>query len=58
MKLEFDAYEFEEVYMQEVEIKMPIGCSLPARQVITEQSQDVKEHLTPDSSHKFQRRKT
>ena len=46
MKLEFDANEFEEVYMQEIEINLSTGCTLPAGQVIAEQSQDVKEHLT------------
>ena len=39
--------ELKEVYLQELEVKVPTDSSLPAGQVIVEQSQDVKEHLTP-----------
>ena len=47
MNSESEANELEEVYMQEVEIKVPEDRSLPAGQVIAEQSQDVREHLAP-----------
>jgi hypothetical protein len=47
MDSESDANELEEVYMHEVEIKVPEDRSLPAGQVIAEQSQDVREHLAP-----------
>jgi hypothetical protein len=47
MNSESEASELEEVYMPEVEIEVPADSSLPAGQVIVEQSQDVKEHLTP-----------
>jgi hypothetical protein len=47
MNSKSEANENEEVYVPEVEIKVPDDRSLPAKQVIAEQSQDVKEHLTP-----------
>jgi hypothetical protein len=47
MNSESEANELEEVYMPEVEIKVPTDRSLPAGQVIAEQSQDVREHLAP-----------
>ena len=47
MDSESEANDLEEVYKPEVEIKVPTDCSLPAGQVITEQSQDVKEYLAP-----------
>ena len=42
---EADVNEVEEVYMPEVEIKVPEDRSLPSGQVIAEQSQDVREYL-------------
>ena len=47
MNLESEVDKLEEVYTQEVEIKVPAYSSLPAGQVIAEQSHDVKEHLAP-----------
>jgi hypothetical protein len=47
MNSESEANELEEVYMPEVEIKVPEDRSLPAGQVIAEQSQDVREYLAP-----------
>ena len=47
MNPESEANPLEEVYGQEAEIKVPVDSSLPAGQVIAQQSQDVKEHLTP-----------
>jgi hypothetical protein len=47
MSSQLEANESKEVYVQEVEIKVPDDRSLPAGQVIAEQSRDVKEHLTP-----------
>ncbi len=47
MNSELEANEHEELYLPEVEIKVPIDRSLPAEQVIAEQSQDVKEYLAP-----------
>ena len=46
MDSESEANELEEVYMQKVGIKVPADSSRPAGQVIAEQSQEVKEHLT------------
>jgi hypothetical protein len=47
MNSEADVNELEEAYMPEVEIKVPEDRSLPAGQVIAEQSQDVREYLAP-----------
>jgi len=47
MDTESDANDLKEVYMLEVEIKVPTDRSLPAWQVIAEQSQDIKEYLAP-----------
>ena len=47
MNSESEAIALEEVFMQDVARKVPVDSSLPAGQVIAEQSQDVKEHLTP-----------
>jgi hypothetical protein len=47
MNPDSEANQLEEVFVPEVEIKVPTDRSLPAEQVIAEQSQDVKEHLTP-----------
>ena len=47
MNSELEASEVEDVYMPEVEIKVPEDRSLPAGQVIAEQSQDVREYLAP-----------
>ncbi len=47
MDPEPDANELEEVYMPDVEIKVPTDRSLPAGQVIAEQSQDIREYLAP-----------
>ena len=47
MNTESDPNELEKVYIPEVEIKVPEDRSLPAGQVIAEQSQDVREHLAP-----------
>jgi hypothetical protein len=47
MDSESQVDELEEVYMSEVEIKVPTDRSLPAEQVIAEQGQDVKEQLAP-----------
>jgi hypothetical protein len=47
MNSEPEAAKLEEVYMPEVEIKVPTDRSLPAAQVIAEQSREVKEHLAP-----------
>ena len=46
MNSESEANELE-VYMPEVEINVPQDRSLPAGQVIAEQSQEVREYLAP-----------
>lgn len=47
MNSESEASELEEAYMPEVKIKVPEDRSLPAGQVIAEQSQEVREYLAP-----------
>lgn len=47
MNSESETKELKEVYMPEVEIKVPEDRSLPAGQVIAELSQDVREYLAP-----------
>ncbi len=47
MNSESESNEYEEAYMPVVEIKVPVDRSLPAEQVIAEQSQEVKEYLAP-----------
>jgi hypothetical protein len=39
--------EDDEMYLPEVKIKVPADHSLPAGQVIAEQTQDVREYLAP-----------
>jgi hypothetical protein len=41
------ANELQEVYLQEAELEMLNDTSLPAGQVIAEQSTDAEEHLAP-----------
>lgn len=47
MNLTPQSDQAQEVSLQAPEIKVPDDRYLPAAQVIAEQSQDVKEHLTP-----------
>jgi hypothetical protein len=47
MNSESEVNELEEAYIPEVEIKVPEDRSLPAGQVIAEQSQDVRGYLAP-----------
>ncbi len=47
MNSKSEVNELEEVFMPEVEIKVPEDRSLPAGQVIAEQSQDIREYLAP-----------
>jgi len=39
--------ELQEVYLQEADLKTINDMSLPAGQVIAEQSKDAEEHLAP-----------
>jgi hypothetical protein len=47
MNSESETIRAEEVYKPEVEIKVPTDRSLPAAQVIAEQSKNADEHLAP-----------